>query len=434
MSDYEVSSNESKLEEEHQLIVLNCSQMTGSEGLGITQEYTGNRKLWDSTKSKQEYRDLVFGDKQTIRDENGTLLHKSHKAAKNKYHQKNAAGENVSTVWAGRSAEVDHRVSLESMHKSAKHNPFLSDSDLREIANCTENYQILSKSQNASKGAANSADFKTHVDLHTKFAIRTGENVTSEFAVGAAESVKSISISLITDSLQKLLIEGESLKETAKSAGKTVVNAAVVGGTEKLLIDTATHIFANSGNEVLQSIVQMNAVGQCLVLGATVGKSMLKYINGEITTEDLADEILVNGAAIGISTVVGIAVPVPFLAPIISCIAVHAITILNQTKKQLDDYLEKERIIKKLEHEAIIEMQLQRHKFHELVQENLNEWDLVVKNAFQQIVSSSTEESFDLNGVISGLDQILSLCGEESKFHSVQEWESQLDIPLELCF
>ena len=159
------------------------TEVKASESLGITSEYTGNRQeLWDSTKSKNDYRDSVFGDKKTIIDDDNNILHKSHSAAKKKYHQKNASGENISVEWAKHAAEVDHRVSLESLHKRAKLNPFLTDNDLKEVANCPENYQILSKSENASKGAINSADLKTHAALHNKFAKKTVNNVSSELA------------------------------------------------------------------------------------------------------------------------------------------------------------------------------------------------------------------------------------------------------------
>lgn len=405
-----------------------------SDSLGVTYQYTGNRNLWDSEKSKQEYRDSVFGDKQTIVDENGNILHKSHQAAKNKYHQKNAEGENVSTAWAKHAAETDHKISLESLHSHAKHNPFLSDADLREIANSPENYQILSKSDNASKGAENSATMREHVTIHGKFAQRTAQNVTGEFTSGAVESVKNSAMNIIMDSLNKLLIEDESLEDTLKDAGEAVLNTAIIGGTEKLLIDTATHIFANSGNQVLSSIVEMNGVGQCLVLGAAIGSSAIKYLNGEITTEQFSNEILVNGIAVGISTAVSIAIPVPFLAPVISGIAIKAINLICQTKQQADSYLLKEEAIKKLEHEAIAEMKYQRSKFHEIVQEDFNNWDSTVEDAFNQMISSSVEGTFNLDGIVSGLDKVLSLCGEKVKFHSVDEWESQLDMPLELSF
>lgn len=405
-----------------------------SNNLGITQQYTGNRKLWDDAKAKQEYKDTVFGDKQTIVNENGIVIHRSSKTAKNKYHQKNAEGEIVSTAWAKHSAETDHKISLESLHKQAKHNPFLSDSDLKEIANSSDNYQILSKSENASKGAENSATLKDHAIMHSRFAQRTAQNAGGEFVSGAVDSVKSSAMNIIMDSLNKLLVEDESLEDTLKDAGKAVLNTAVVGGAEKLLIDTATHIFANSGNQVLSSIVNMNAVGQCLVLGASVGSSAVKYLNGEITTKEFADEILVNGVTIGISTAISIAIPVPFIAPIISGIAIKAISLIRQTKQQADSYLIKEAEIRKLEHEAIVEMEYQRSKFREIVQKDFNNWDSTIEDAFSQIIFSSLEDSFNLDGIVSGLDKILSLCGEKTKFHSVDEWEEQLDMPLKLSF
>lgn len=236
------------------------------------------------------------------------------------------------------------------------------------------------------------------------------------------------------DSLNKLLVEDESIEDTLKYAGEAVLNTAIVGGTEKLLIDTATHIFSNSGNQVLNSIANMNAVGQCLVLGAAIGSSAVKYLDGQITAEQFADEILISGVAVGISTAINIAFPVPLIGPIISGIAVKAITSIYETKRHMDDYLLKEKAIKKLEHQAISEMEYQRKRFHEIVQQNLDKWDSTVEEAFNQIIVNSFENNFNLDEMTKGLDKILSLCGEKAKFHSVDEWEQQLDIPLELSF
>lgn len=433
MNEYDDVYNFDKDDLELLTDVVCKTEVKASESLGITSEYTGNRQeLWDSTKSKNDYRDSVFGDKKTIIDDDNNILHKSHSAAKKKYHQKNASGENISVEWAKHAAEVDHRVSLESLHKRAKLNPFLTDNDLKEVANCPENYQILSKSENASKGAINSADLKTHTALHNKFAKKTVNNVSSELAEGATDNLKNASISIIVESLNKLLIENESIEDTLKYAGKSVVNTAIVGGTQRLLVDTAKTIFVNSGNEVLNNIVQMNAVGQCVVLASAIGKSAYRYLNGEITTEQLADEILLNGSIIGISTIIGAAIPIPLLTPIITCVAVHVMGICHQTMIHLNDYKKKENIIKNLEQEALSEIKTQRKRFNELVNEVLDEWDTTVRNGMDEIFSNAIDENFNFENIINGLDKILSLFGESSKFHSIEEWESQLDIPLEL--
>jgi hypothetical protein len=58
MSDHKMNKCDPEIVEERYTKIISSSQMTASDDLGITQEYTGNRKLWDSTKSKQNYRDL----------------------------------------------------------------------------------------------------------------------------------------------------------------------------------------------------------------------------------------------------------------------------------------------------------------------------------------------------------------------------------------
>jgi hypothetical protein len=98
----------------------------------------------------------------------------------------------------------------------------------------------------------------------------------------------------------------------------------------------------------------------------------------------------------------------------------------------LNDYKKKENIIKNLEQEALSEIKTQRKRFNELVNEVLDEWDTTVRNGMDEIFSNAIDENFNFENIINGLDKLLSLFGESSKFHSIEEWESQLDIPLEL--
>lgn len=416
--------------------VLLASSQTADNNLGITQEYTGNRaKLWDSTKSKQAYKNKMFGDKQTIIDESsGKVLHKSHTAAKKKYHQKDKNGNIISTKWAEHAAEVDHKVSLASLHEEVKYNPFLSDSDLKEIANDEINYRIISKKENTSKGADNSTDIGTHLVLQGKFASRTIKNAGGEFVNGAVDTVKGSAFKIIAEGVEKILIENKDLEETLQESTKAVINAAVVGGTEKLLINTATQIFSNSGNQILKNIVEQNAVGQVLVMGAAIGKSLVKYIDGDIDAKELADEIALNGSIIMISTVISTVIPVPFVAPIISFIATNVATMFYETNKHMDDYLIKEKQIKSIEREALQEIDKKRTKFNDIVSQEFEYWDNTVIDGFYQLLNSSLEQRLSVDGMVAGLDKILSLCGEQAFFHSVEEYENQLDKPLTLCF
>ena len=70
MNEYDDVYNFDKDDLELLTDVVCKTEVKASESLGITPEYTGNRQeLWDSTKSKNDYRDSVFGDKKTIIDE-----------------------------------------------------------------------------------------------------------------------------------------------------------------------------------------------------------------------------------------------------------------------------------------------------------------------------------------------------------------------------
>lgn len=377
----------------------------------------------------------MFGTSKTIVDENsGQVLHKSHSAAKRKYHQKNSNGDTVSTAWAGHAAEVDHKVSLESLHSRVKSNPFLTDSDLKEIANKDYNYQILSKSQNASKGADSSLDLNTHIKLQTEFGKRTIKNATGEFSAGAYESVKDSAFTIILNEVAQVLSGDKDSVEAVKDGAKAVATTAVVGGTEKLIVDVASHLFRNSGNAVLSGIVEMNAVGQIVVLGTAVGASAIKYLKGEITGEQLTEEIALNGMAVGVSTLVSIACPVPLLAPIISIVAVKVVSMIHELNHTLDDYLLIESKVKKLEAEALSTIRSQQKSFRRIVDECNKEFDNKVSKGLYTMLINADSNLFDVSKIAEGLDEILSLCDEKAAFHSIGEWESQLDTKLDLCF
>lgn len=417
--------------------IPNDSKHAVNTELGITQNYNReNRKnLWDDKNAKDTYKDKVFGEKQTIVDENtGNVIHKSQTAAQNKYHMKDKNGNNVSKKWAQHSGEVDHKVSLESLHEHAKYNPLLKDSDLKEIANSECNYRVISKSENASKGAQNSADILTHAELHGRFAVETAKNAAGEFAVGAKNSIADSAGTIIINSIEGLVLENKSLEETLKDSVKAVAVTGAVGGAEKLLIDTTTQIFSNCGNEVLNSIAQQNAVGQVLTLSVAVGKSLVKYIDGEIDENELAEEITLNGSIIIVSTVVSMAVPIPFIAPLVSFVATNVATMLYETHKHMDDYLIREKQIKKIEREAIRLMDEKREQFKTAVNREFEYWDSTVSDGLYQLLSSSSDDCFSVEGMVSGLDKILSLCGTQAAFHSIEEYVNQLDQPLTLCF
>lgn len=470
---------------------LSMMEQQANSNLGITKEYNkeNREKLWDSQKGKTDYKDKVFGDKETYVDPfSEKVLHKSQKAAQNKYHMRNSEGENTSTKWAEHSAETDHINSLKDIHDVAKHNPFLSDYDYKEIMNSEDNYRILSKKENASKGEKSDwqiiTDKETNMSsearvqmakekigsdfaLQGKFAIRTTKNIGEEFASGAKDTLVKSAIPLTVEAVRKLcqVANGEvSLGDAAKEMGKTVVEVSVAGGTNKLILDAVNSQMRTSKNAVFSKIGNSNSVAQIVTVGLLVKDSAIKYINGEIDGKEFIEEVGVKGATMvagmiggsiggeigailggiagtltlpGVGTAVGVAAGKlvgEILGTIITTVACGAIVSVYNTSKQLNDYKLKENQIKKLETEALKEMENQRLKFRSIVEREYKYWDEEIQDGFDMILSNACEETYNLQGVTDGLDKVLAVFGKSVAFKTLDEYEAQLDMPLKLSF
>lgn len=441
------------------MVSLNRMEQEVNPKLGLTQEYNSeNRaKLWDSAKGKKDYKEKVFAGKQTYVDPvTGKMLHKNKNAAQQKYHMKDKAGNKISSKWAEHAAETDHIYALKDGHDIAKHNPFLSDADFREIMNSDENYRVLSKSANASKGEKSDwkvifdnnsnlpaegriqmAKEKTSADiaLQAKFAARTAENIGKEFAAGARDTLVNSVVPLTMEAVGKMVrvAQGkESLGEAAKDMGKVTADVAIAGGTNKLLIQVVNAQVDKSKSAVLHKIAGSNQVAQIIAVTAIVQKSLVKYINGEIDGKEFVQDVGEKGAMLLVGMVAGASGGI--VGAVVATMACGAVASLFNTAKHLNDYKLKENQIRKLESEALAEMKKQRARFREVVEREYGIWDDKFQSGLDQILYCACEDTFDLQGVTEGLDKILSLCGAEVHFKTLGEYESQLDQPLRLSF
>lgn len=470
---------------------LGMMEQRANNNLGITQNYNKeNRdKLWDSQKRKTDYKEKTFGNRATYVDPiSGKVLHKSQKAAQNKYHMKNSEGENISTKWAEHSAETDHINALKDVHDVVKHNPFLADSDFKEIMNSDENYRILSKKDNASKGEQSDWKIITEKDsnisseakvqmakekvksdlaIQGKFTARTAKNVGKEFITGAKDTLIKSVIPLTAEAVRKLckVANGEeSLGDATKEMGKIVVDVAVAGGKNQLLLDVVNSQLHNSKNAAFKKLANSNGVAQIITVATIVQESAVKYINGEIDGKEFIEEVGVKGATMvagmiggtvggeigailggiagtialpGVGTAAGVVagkVIGEILGTIITTIACSAIVSVYNVSKHLNDYKIKESQIRRLEKEALKEMGNQRDQFRSIVEREYKYWDEEIQDGFNMILSSACEETFNLQGVTDGLDKILALFGKSVAYKNLDEYEAQLDMTLKLKF
>lgn len=474
------------IEKEVENMNNNNPNQTLSQNLGITKEY--DRKLYDSAKNKANFKEKTFDGKQTYSDPiTGQTLHKSQNAAQNKYH-KNTNNKNDSQKWAKHSAEVDHINSLKNVHDKVKHDPFLTDDDFKDIMNADENFRVTSKSLNASKGEKSDWDLildkdsdisldgkmklakekiASDITITQKVALKTAKNAGNEFINGATDTLVDSTIPLTAEAVRKLIdiVQGkESLEDATKDMTKLTVDIAVIGGTRKILTDVVSSQLTNSNSVALQSISNSNQASQIIAVALIVKDSALKYLNGEIDGEEFIEEVGTKGASMvagmiggqigkeigtliggtfgtlvapGIGTVAGMKtgeIIGKVLGTIITTVACSAIATVVSTTKHLNDYKLKESQVRKLEREALNEMENQRKKFREIVQNEFKIWDETVQAGFDQILNSACEENYDIQGVSAGLDKILSVFGKTVKFKTLDEYEEQLDTTLKLTF
>lgn len=473
------------------MVKLKAANQDANSKLGITQEYNKeNRdKLWDSKKGKDAYKEKKFGDKQTYEDPiSGRTLHKSQKAAQKKYHMRDGEGNVVSSKWAEYSSETDHVNALKDVHEKVKSNPFLTDNDFKEIMNSDENYRILSKSTNASKGEKSDWEVifdknsdistegkiqmarekaKSDVALTGKFAIRTGKNAGKEFTSGAKDTLVNSAIPLTSEAVRKMVnvAQGkESIGDATKDMTKITANVAVTGGTNKVLVDVVSSKLANSSSAVLQNIANSVQVSQIIAVAVIVQESAVKYITGKIDGQEFIDQVGVKGSSMvagmiggqigreiggiigevagtlalpGVGTGVGNVsgeVIGQVLGTIITTVACSAIVTVFNSAKHLNDYKLKEYQIQRIEADALREMENQRGKFRKIVEREYKVWDETIQNGFDQMMRAACEENCNIQGVTDGLDKILSVFEKTVKFKNVGEYETQLDMPLKLKF
>ena len=271
-----------------------------------------------------------------------------------------------------------------------------------------------------------------------------GKDIGEKTVAGAVGAARDSAYPIMMNSIQALFFEGESLEDTLTDAGTELAKRAAKGGSEVLVREvkeSAIAFLKESRNPALQSckslvddIAGETPIGQVAVFLQSCGESLLEFMDGEISGEQFADEIMINGAVTFISAAIGTAFPIPLVGPVLAGAIAKAAEAILDTRAHMDDYLKKEQMIHSLSVQAQAEMESRRLAFHEMVQDEFEKWDSAAEEAFYQILSNSFEENFDLGQMINGLDKILALCGAEAKFHSVEEWESQLDLPLDLSF
>lgn len=411
--------------------------------LGVSPEYA--RRNYDSQAAHRAFHDSQFGDKKVITGPNGEILHRSQAAAQNKYGKRQASRHQ---------AQADHIDPIKNVYDRWKDNPFLKDEDIKEVVNRMKNFQERSRHDNASKGATSGVQEGIQsrdigeVFNGLKAQTETDILLTGHAAKNAAGAVADIVKSKSGEAIQ-------AGKETALIALTIsgLHNLADLASGEKDLetalkdvaLDTASSFASGTGLRMTQEVVAgvAHIVGADHVVDFVAGgfpvaevaaaamtaRCVIQYLDGEISGEDCAVQILVSGAGV-LAYQLGTLVGGPAGAVVASIIVTQVTNTILEYRQEKKIQRARDAEISRVLSHAMAEISRQRDLLDGYVKEELKRWDDTVNVGFGIILQSAADQNID--GIAMGLNTILALFNTQVLYPSLADFDRDfydLDAP-----
>ena len=410
-----------------------------STDYGVTPEY--DRKSYDSPTARKSFHEGQFGDDKTITDASGTTLHRSHNAAVKKY------GEEMAPA---HQAEADHKDPIKNIHSRVRRNPlksaFLTDEDVKAVANRDSNFQELSKRENEAKQdrsefwrgvetkdpkramAGLAAQMETDVRLTgraasnaAQIAVAEAPNAIKDAAhVGKDAALVTLTVSginsLVAVAQGKMDLE-TAVSNVASASAQTFVSAAGMDLTRQAVAFVAEH----SQSELMTKLTSSAIPGAEIAMVAMVAKSVGRYLAGDVSAEDCAVEMLLNGVG-ALSYQIGMMAGGPVGAIVASIVVAQIANTIEEYRQETKIRKQRDDQIQCVLFWARSEVQRQRSIFKDYFQSDLEHWDRQISDGFTQIDRAT--QARDSGGVAEGLDKLLSLIGLEVRFQSPDEFKN----------
>lgn len=409
--------------------------------------YTGNRTLYDSGKAKRDVKIKSFQENEVVKDQyTGAKLELRKADAKAKYNDK----------WAEHLAESDHINPLEKIHDKYKNSAWVSTKDIETVANSEENMQIVSRKFNNAKRSRTQKELvqdekylkKTGLELSEgakRKAIEVGDkaeknirrnlakikvnNVITEGHTAGIQSAKSASGTAAAVSLASNTV---SVVKGDKGAGEAVVDVAVdvskaaaVGYWNGAEITVLTNTLAHSPSKFLSTLAKHNVIGEITVGVMATGKSLVRYLNDEISIREMAEEVAVTGVEIIAGAVGAACCGGPLGAVVAGMLASAACNIVISVKEKLVSDEKKYKyqlgVMSRIENEVLQEIQYQRTRLEDIINKEFQGWNKDFEEGFNMMMQSAVNNDF--SGLADGIDTIMSLFQSEAAFHNVEEVE-----------
>lgn len=420
------------------------------------EQYTGNRKHYDSVKAKLNAKNKLFSKGLEICDPyTNDVLVLTKKEAKARYGDK----------WSKHLAESDHIKPIERIYEETKNKPFNTIEDIREAANSDYNIKVLSRKTNNAKRSRTNKEFvedveylndkgvkitsdgkkqalldqelaDTHISKYLKKnafknMIKTGHEAGQLAAKDSGVSALTMSgIMNFVSVVKGEKTTDEAIDDIAESVGNAAINGYVMGGS----ITLTSHALSYSKSDFLKGLAKSNVPGKVITAVAVTGDTLKKWGNGEITTQEclieLGDKGL-NMATMGYAMAAGQAlIPIPVVGGAIGALIGSTLTseyyhnLINTLQTRELEHQERQRIINEcnLAKEQII-------AFREELECYLNNYFEDYRKSFDMALSSLqfSYEVGDSDGVIAGANEITRKLGGQVRYETVDEFKMFLD-------
>ncbi len=411
-----------------------------------------NRSLIDDGTAKRNIKIDAFKSNVEVKDPyTGEILKLTKAEAKMQY------GEE----WTKHLAEADHVISLKQRYEDTKNKPWLSNDDIKKSSNSPDNLVVNSRKFNNAKRDRSNTEFvnddaylekkDVHLTADGKVKAIQDEKISQnklkvqDFKDGTRNVVKTGHKAGMDAAKSGALIGGGisaiqnvvAVVKGEKDAGEAVIDtakdtagAAVLSYSTGALGSTISHTLSYSSNTMLKSLSKTNLPSQIAVAALETGKTMKKFICGEIDGTECMIELGEKGTGMIASSYGAIAgqvlIPIPVVGGMIGSMVGYAFASsyynglvgLMQNRKLAHE----ERIRIEAECKETLEaIRSYRREVEKIAEAYFADHKRVFDTAFGTI--SQALQTGDADGIIAGANMITEKLGGEVQYKNMKEFD-----------
>lgn len=351
----------------------------------------------------------------------------------------------------------DHVIPLKNIHEKYKNNPLIKKEQLKKMANSRWNLRSTNASLNKSKGAKTNSEYveyakqkgipinkttqknmlsqerRANVAMNvqaTAYGIANSAPIVLENTIKGAAAGATTSLVLSTLKNAVDVVQGKKdIGEAAVSIGKDTKDGAIysgkIMGAGTALSLGMIGVGSQIGNETVVALAQTGLPVQACALVLETGKSIKKYVSGEINGEQCALEIAQKGTGMLGATIGGALIPVPIVGNIAGAMIGYEIassyySVLMTYKDRKLAYEERIRIETECA-ETLEAIRAYRREAERIAEAYFADHKRVFEAAFSNI--SQALQTGDADGVISGANMITEKLGGEVQYRNMKEFD-----------